>query len=109
MLEVAEADRIEVLVLVDNASDSLSSAPAAVESEFSRFWRRGGRYLAGDSLCCAAHGLSCAITAWRGEQARTLLFDTGPDAAVFERNAQRLGFDLGSVGGIVLSHGHWDH
>ena len=109
MHELAIADRVEVLVLVDNATDNLSSAPEFVESEFRRFWNRGGRILSGRCLCCAAHGLSCAITAWRGENAKTLLFDTGPDAAVFERNVERLGFDIGAVDGIVLSHGHWDH
>jgi 7,8-dihydropterin-6-yl-methyl-4-(beta-D-ribofuranosyl)aminobenzene 5'-phosphate synthase len=46
---------------------------------------------------------------WRGEIAHTLLFDTGPEVEVFERNVERLGFDIGSVNGIVLSHGHWDH
>jgi 7,8-dihydropterin-6-yl-methyl-4-(beta-D-ribofuranosyl)aminobenzene 5'-phosphate synthase len=105
----AVVDRIEVLVLVDNVTDSLSTAPAFVESEFHRYWRSGGQVLSGGCLCCAAHGLSCAITAWRGDTARTLLFDTGPDAAVFERNVERLGFDVGTVDGIVLSHGHWDH
>jgi 7,8-dihydropterin-6-yl-methyl-4-(beta-D-ribofuranosyl)aminobenzene 5'-phosphate synthase len=53
--------------------------------------------------------LSCAITAWRGDTAHTLLFDTGPDPWVFERNVERLGFNMGSVDGIALSHGHWDH
>jgi 7,8-dihydropterin-6-yl-methyl-4-(beta-D-ribofuranosyl)aminobenzene 5'-phosphate synthase len=105
----ALADRIEVLVLVDNVTDSLSSAPEFVESEFRRLWRRGGRVLSGPCLCCAAHGFSCAITAWRGDVARTLLFDTGPDAAVFERNVERLGFDMGTVDAMMLSHGHWDH
>lgn len=109
MREPAVADRVEVLVLVDNATDSLSSVPSFVESEFQRYWRRGGQVLSGQCLCCAAHGLSCAITAWRSDTARTLLFDTGPDASVFERNVERLGFDMGTVDGIVLSHGHWDH
>lgn len=109
MDELASADRVEVLVLVDNVTDSLSSAPQNVETEFRRFWNRGGRILSGQCLCCAAHGLSCAITAWRGAESRTLLFDAGPDATVFERNVVRLGFDLGTVDGIVLSHGHWDH
>jgi len=109
MPELAGADRVEVLVLVDNVTDSLSSAPDNVENEMPRFWRRGGRLLSGRCLCCAAHGLSCAVTAWRGDVARTLLFDTGPDAWVFERNVDRLGFDMGSVEGMVLSHGHWDH
>lgn len=109
MSELAEADRVEVLVLVDNVTDSLSKAPAYVENEFPRLWKRGLRRLSGHCLCCGAHGLSCAVTAWRGDAARTLLFDTGPDAAVFERNVERLGFDMALVGGIVLSHGHWDH
>ena len=106
---LAEVDRVEVLVLVDNVTDSLSTAPAYVENEFPRLWKRGLKRLSGHCLCCGAHGLSCAITAWRGETARTLLFDTGPDASVFERNVERLGFDMRSLNGIVLSHGHWDH
>lgn len=109
MHELATADRVEVLVLVDNATDNLSSVPAYVENELPRMFRRGMRVWTGHCMCCAAHGLACAITAWRGDSARTLLFDTGPDAAVFERNVQRLGFEIGSVEGLVLSHGHWDH
>ena len=109
MLELAVADRVEVLVLVDNATDSLSTVPSYVENEFARLYKRGLPRLSGSCLCCAAHGLSCAITAWRGDIARTLLFDTGPDAWVFERNVGRLGFDMGKVDCIVLSHGHWDH
>ena len=109
MPELGVADRVEVLILVDNVTDSLSSVPAYVENEFPRLWKKGLRRLSGTCLCCAAHGFSCAITAWRGDTARTLLFDTGPDAWVFERNVERLGFDTGSVNGIVLSHGHWDH
>ncbi len=109
MPKLATADRVQVLVLVDNVTDNLSSAPDYVENELPRLWKRGLRQLSGTCLCCAAHGLSCAITAWRGDASRTLLFDTGPDASVFERNVDRLQFDMGSVDGIVLSHGHWDH
>ena len=60
-------------------------------------------------MCCAAHGLSCLVTAYRGEQAHCLLFDTGPEEAVFERNVERLAVDLGKVEAMVLSHGRWDH
>ena len=109
MAELAAVDRVEILVLVDNVTDSLSSVPAYVENEFPRLWRRGLKRLSGHCLCCGAHGLSCAVTAWHGKTAHTLLFDTGPDDWVFERNVERLGFDMGSVDGIVLSHGHWDH
>ena len=109
MSSLVEADQVEVLVVVDNVTDNLSSTPLFVENEWPRLWTRGMRALSGRCLCCAAHGLSCAITVRRGAQARTLLFDTGPDEVVFERNVERLGFDIGSVEGIVLSHGHWDH
>ena len=40
---------------------------------------------------------------------RTLLFDTGPEDWVFERNAVGFAANLGEVGAVVLSHGHWDH
>ena len=109
MPELAIADRIEVLVLVDNVTDFLSSSPAGVESELSRFWRRGARLQAGHMLCCAAHGFSCAVTAWSGKTFRTLLFDAGPDGLVLRDNVARLGFDIGSVDAVFLSHGHWDH
>lgn len=109
MPELATADRIEVLVLVDNVTDFLSSSPVGVESELSRFWRRGARLQAGHLLCCAAHGFACAVTAWSGESSRTLLFDTGPDGSVLRNNVSRLGFDMSLVDAVFLSHGHWDH
>jgi 7,8-dihydropterin-6-yl-methyl-4-(beta-D-ribofuranosyl)aminobenzene 5'-phosphate synthase len=102
-------DRLEIMVVVDNTTDSLSSTPAFVETEFAGNWRRGMKWLSGKCLCCAAHGLSCLITAHVGDTTNTLLFDTGPEEWVFERNIVRLGADLGAVGALVLSHGHWDH
>lgn len=109
MHELATVDSAEVLVLVDNATDFLSSTPPTVEGELSRFWRRGGRLMAGNLLCCGAHGFSCAITVRAGPLTRTLLFDAGPDGDVIATNAARLGFDMGGVDGLFLSHGHWDH
>lgn len=102
-------DTLEITILVDNATDSLSSNPAFVETEFAFLRRHGMKWLSGKCLCCAAHGLSCLITAKTGDRSRTLLFDTGPDDWVFERNATRLSADLGAVEALVLSHGHWDH
>jgi 7,8-dihydropterin-6-yl-methyl-4-(beta-D-ribofuranosyl)aminobenzene 5'-phosphate synthase len=102
-------DRLDILVLVDNATDMLSTTPAHVETESARLNRRGFKSLASRCLCCAAHGLSCLLTATRGGQSHTVLFDTGPEDYAFERNVTRLGADLGAVEAIVLSHGHWDH
>jgi 7,8-dihydropterin-6-yl-methyl-4-(beta-D-ribofuranosyl)aminobenzene 5'-phosphate synthase len=103
------ADSVEVLVLVDNVTDNLSSTPRFIETELTRLQRRGVGLVAGECLCCAAHGLACLVTVRQGTETRTLLFDSGPEADVFARNAQRLNADLGKVGAIVLSHGHWDH
>jgi 7,8-dihydropterin-6-yl-methyl-4-(beta-D-ribofuranosyl)aminobenzene 5'-phosphate synthase len=102
-------ESLEIMVLVDNVTDSLSSNPPFVETEFAWLRKHGMKWLSGKCLCCAAHGLSCLITVRRGGESRTLLFDTGPDEWVFERNVTRLGVDLGAVEAMVLSHGHWDH
>lgn len=111
MTRLDPVDSVEIHVLVDNVTDSLSSVPSFVETEFAGLGRRrhGHWVLSGSCLCCAAHGLSCLITARRGGETKTLLFDTGPEDRVFEQNVSRLGADLGAVEAIVLSHGHWDH
>lgn len=109
MAELKPVDRLEVHVLVDNATDSLSSVPSFVESEFSYLRRKGMTLLAGRCICCAHHGLACLVTAHRGDTSHTILFDAGPDPDTFEINARRLGLDLRAVDAVVLSHGHWDH
>lgn len=108
-MTLTPVDGLEVRVLVDNVTDGLSSTPPGVETEFTHAAHRGLRPASGRNLSCAVHGLSLLLTARRGAQEHTLLFDTGPEEYAFERNATRLGAPLASVEGIVLSHGHWDH
>ncbi|KAJ4252396.1 hypothetical protein NW762_010994 [Fusarium torreyae] len=48
-------------------------------------------------------------TAKQGENSHTLLFDSGPEEDVFEKNAQRLRLPMSDVGAIMLSHWHKDH
>ena len=108
-MSVIEAvDKVEIRILVDNATDMLSSNPPFVESE-SAFIGRRGIASSARCLCCAVHGLSCLVTVHRGGKSHAVLFDTGPEDYAFERNVTRLGVDLGVVESIVLSHGHWDH
>jgi 7,8-dihydropterin-6-yl-methyl-4-(beta-D-ribofuranosyl)aminobenzene 5'-phosphate synthase len=111
MSTLEAVDSVRIDVLVDNVTDSLSTVPSFVETEFAGLTRRrqGEWVLSGSCLCCAAHGLSCLVTMQRGNSTRTLLFDTGPEDRTFEQNVSRLGVDLGPVEAIVLSHGHWDH
>jgi 7,8-dihydropterin-6-yl-methyl-4-(beta-D-ribofuranosyl)aminobenzene 5'-phosphate synthase len=110
MLDIAEVDALEILVLVDNVTDSLSSNPPDVQPEWSVLFTNGRlRVLAGSGICCAHHGLSVLLTATAGGRKRTLLFDAGPAAATFQRNTEILGVDFASIEAVVLSHGHWDH
>lgn len=111
MAPLAAVDSLDVQILVDNVTDSLSSVPSFVETEFAGLGRRRGAawVLGGACLCCAAHGLSCLLTIRVGDRSRAVLFDSGPEDRTFEQNVSRLGVDLGPVEAMVLSHGHWDH
>src|SRR5678810_701161 len=111
MQALEPVDSVEIHVLVDNVTDSLSTVPDYVETEFAGLTRRRGAtwVLGGSCLCCGAHGLACLVTVRKGTDRRTLLFDSGPEDRTFEQNVSRLGVDLGTVEAIVLSHGHWDH
>jgi 7,8-dihydropterin-6-yl-methyl-4-(beta-D-ribofuranosyl)aminobenzene 5'-phosphate synthase len=110
MAKIVGVDTLEVLVLVDNTTDSLSSNPRDVLPEWSVLLTGGKlRVLSGQNICCAHHGLSLLITAQVRGRGRTLLFDAGPAAATFERNSAILGVDFSGIEAVVLSHGHWDH
>lgn len=102
-------DALEVHVLVDNVTDSLSTVPQGVIHEWGHLRECGDLVLSGEALCCAAFGLSLVITARVGTTSHVLLFDAGPEAYAIIRNGERLKIPFGKVGAIVLSHGHWDH
>lgn len=109
MAKLQQVDRIDIQVLVDNVTDTLSSAPPFVTREFALLQRQGMRIMSGAAMCCANHGLSLIITAHGPGGPRTLLFDGGPVDYAVERNGVRLGIDFGTIGATMLSHGHWDH
>ena len=64
MPALAPVDSVDIQVLVDNVTDSLSSVPDFVETEMAGLGRRRGAawVMGGACLCCAAHGLSCLLT-----------------------------------------------
>ncbi|MBM3650191.1 MAG: MBL fold metallo-hydrolase [Alphaproteobacteria bacterium] len=111
MTSLVAVNSLDIQIVVDNVTDSLSSVPSFIETEMAGLGRRrGGAWvLGGGCLCCAAHGLSCLLTLRCGSATHSILFDTGPEDRVFEQNVSRLGLDLGPVEAMVLSHGHWDH
>ena len=102
-------DKLTVHVVVDNTTDMLSSRPRHVTSELRVPMAAGMTELAGEALCSAHHGLSLAVTAHRGAEARTVLFDAGPDPYALERNGRAMHLDFGRIEALVLSHGHFDH
>jgi 7,8-dihydropterin-6-yl-methyl-4-(beta-D-ribofuranosyl)aminobenzene 5'-phosphate synthase len=105
-----EADALEVLVLVDNVTDSLSSVPRDVRNETAVLLKAGSMPMsAGEYRCCAHHGLSLIITARVGRDRQTLIFDAGPEAYALSRNGALLKAPFGDATALVLSHGHWDH
>jgi 7,8-dihydropterin-6-yl-methyl-4-(beta-D-ribofuranosyl)aminobenzene 5'-phosphate synthase len=103
------ADALEIQVLVDNVTDSLSTVPEGVVQENTVLRQNGMTVMSGEAKCCANHGLSLVISARIGGASLILLFDAGPEAYAVARNGERLGVPFGEVGAIVLSHGHWDH
>ncbi len=68
MTSLAAVDFLDIQVIVDNVTDSLSSVPSFIETELGGLGRRrGGAWvLGGNCLCCAAHGLSCLLTVKSG-------------------------------------------
>jgi len=104
-----EAERLEILVIVDNVLDMLSSTPRFVQRETQVLRRFGMTRTAGECLSCASHGLSLLITAHGPGGPRTMLFDGGPVDMSMARNAPRLGVNFAAIDAMMLSHGHWDH
>jgi len=102
-------DSLDVAVLTDDVSDNyVSKTPFAV-SEFSNVVRHGASVLSGEALLCANLGFGLRLVSNVGGKRHTLLFDTGPEGAVFIRNCAALGIALGEVEAIAVTHGHWDH
>lgn len=113
-------DHLELVVVVDNETDTLSSVDPAVPQlpEVASLMTRvppSGEHeghptvCVFDHLCVACHGLSVLVTGQSGGQTRTVLFDVGPYADTWLDNAERLDLDLSSIELVFLSHWHADH
>ena len=102
--DVAQLDELEILVVVDNETDTLSSVDDGVPQipEIIHLAARtppSREYLGHqckavfDQLCCACHGFSVLITGRRDGQAHGMLFDVGPYPDLWLDNARRLDID----------------
>jgi 7,8-dihydropterin-6-yl-methyl-4-(beta-D-ribofuranosyl)aminobenzene 5'-phosphate synthase len=108
-MQLQPVDRLEIQVLVDNVTDSLSRVPPFVTREWNMLRRFGLTRTSGGALCCANHGLSLVLTLHRGTVRHRFLFDGGPDPYAIARNGPKLGVPFGEIEAAMLSHGHWDH
>ena len=119
-LDVPTLDQLELVVVVDNETDTLSSVDEGLPQipEVVSLLGRipASRHHDGhdgisvfDHLCVACHGLSVLVTGRSDDETSTMLFDVGPYGDVWLDNAERLGIDLATIETIFLSHWHADH
>jgi 7,8-dihydropterin-6-yl-methyl-4-(beta-D-ribofuranosyl)aminobenzene 5'-phosphate synthase len=113
-------DSLELVVVVDNETDTLSSVDDGVPQvpEIASLLGRlpPSREHDGhpgvsvfDHLCVACHGFSALVRGTLGGETRTALFDVGPYGDVWLDNVERLGIDLAEIEWVFLSHWHSDH
>lgn len=118
--DARDLDELTITVVVDNATDTLSSIPPGVPQLPEMAYLPGripptGRHdghdcvVSFDHLCVACHGFSALVSARRGDTRATVLFDVGPYGDVWLANAERLAIDLAAIDVLFLSHWHWDH
>lgn len=107
--DLVTLDSLRASVLTDDVSDNyVSKTPFAV-SEFANVVRAGAGVISGEALLCANLGYGLRLVSEGGGARHTMLFDTGPEAAVFVRNCANLGISFGEIEAIAITHGHWDH
>ena len=110
--KIKEVDDLEVISLLDNSADFLST-PERKEVQHFREWTRkryGGEWTNTHSkLPFAEHGFSMLIRTLRAGKSTSILFDTGSSSNGVIENARRMDIDLKEVETLILSHGHYDH
>jgi len=117
--ETFELDELLVTVVVDNATDTLSSIPDGIPQFPEMVHLLGGPAIGThdgrdmvavfEQLCLACHGFSVLATGRREDDVATVLFDVGPSGDVWLTNADRLSIDLWDIDVLFVSHWHGDH
>ncbi len=102
-------DSLTVDVLSDNVSDTYVSKTPFARAELANVVSAGAAVISGQNLLVANLGYGLRLTSTAGSAEHVMLFDTGPEGAMFMRNCANLGIGLDDVEEIAISHGHWDH
>jgi 7,8-dihydropterin-6-yl-methyl-4-(beta-D-ribofuranosyl)aminobenzene 5'-phosphate synthase len=100
-LNLREADKLEITVLVDNYADALLYENTDVLKRPVTDPMK--------SAILAEHGLSILINVYAGSEQHAVVMDCGTTSIALLHNADALGIDLSQVEAVFLSHGHFDH
>lgn len=98
-LNLQEADRLEITVLMDNYTEFLMKKEVCKRADLPPF----------PQIFLAENGLSCLIKVYAGNEEHTVLMDAAVTPACLFNNANILKADLGKIEAVFLSHGHPDH
>jgi len=101
--KLRRAERVEIISLMDNTVDYLSTIRRE-DVKNVREWMRKHSILP-----IAEHGFSMLIRAFSGSKSHSILFDAGSSPNGVLINAKRMRLNLDEIECIVLSHGHYDH
>jgi 7,8-dihydropterin-6-yl-methyl-4-(beta-D-ribofuranosyl)aminobenzene 5'-phosphate synthase len=103
MIELKEADNIEIVTLMDNYTDALIPSSPRV--------KRSPPYKNGKiaSPLIAEHGLSLLVRILANGKAHSILLDAGCSKSGVLHNLKELTIDINEIEAIILSHGHMDH
>ena len=99
-LNLREADRMEITILVDNFTDTQLRNNTKVIK----------RPIIPPSIgLLAEHGLSCLIKIYAGIEAHVALMDFGRSPIRLLHNAEVFKIDMSPLDCLILIHGHSDH
>jgi 7,8-dihydropterin-6-yl-methyl-4-(beta-D-ribofuranosyl)aminobenzene 5'-phosphate synthase len=100
-VNLRQADRLEIQVLVDNYTDLILGSTGIV--------KRAVVYNKYPDVPLAEHGLSCLIKVSAGSEEHFVMLDAGMTTISILHNMNILEVAPGKVEALVLSHGHIDH
>jgi 7,8-dihydropterin-6-yl-methyl-4-(beta-D-ribofuranosyl)aminobenzene 5'-phosphate synthase len=110
--KIKEASSVEILSLVDNSVDFLSTTSHKQVQSFGQWARErhGQEWMSTHTqFPFAEHGFSMLVRVFNEEKSESILFDTGGSPEAIGENAKRMGISLSEIGYVVMSHGHYDH
>jgi len=111
-IPLREVDAAEIISLIDNSVDFLSTVEREEVKQVRRWVKESRReewVKEHFRLPMAEHGFSMLIRVFRKGDSHSILFDAGGSSEGVVTNAAGMGLNLSEAEAVVLSHGHYDH